>query len=526
MPFLPSYFLLSALVLVTALVGCTSTAVSPTVVPQATTDIDATVAVSIERTTTASAALESTIDAAISATRTAEQESAPSAEEINVLPSPTAVKPVLSPTSTTVPTPVSVLTAVPIPTATPTAVPNPTAIPTAVPAPTAIPTTVPTPTSVPSATPTPTPRVLSLSELIDEVRSSVVQVITNRGLGSGVIIATDDLGAATVLTNHHVIEEASTLDVVYEEQSTFSAELLGTDSARDIAVLRICCNPSFSALEYSSQADVKLGESVVTLGFPLGVDSLRVSQGIISGLQFSSSNDRQEIQTDAAINPGNSGGPLLLMDGTIAGISTYHIRESRSGAAVEGFGFAVSSATIASVVPSLATGSQVAAPTPTPHPSSNNGVFTTLNGSHITPPEGWGVEVKDDGILLWDKLAGSTLQVTESFIGDADKYGNNASVYRQDWVIIPAADWTDFTIEKEQMIFRSRWQSDELLTGHEFDYRFEWDGVAYEAFTHWFITGSLLFQVDLQTPATIWQLPEYAELRAELQNASISFQPG
>jgi hypothetical protein len=340
-----------------------------------------------------------------------------------------------------------------------------------------------------------------------------------------VIIATDDLGAATVLTNHHVIEEASTIDVVYEEQSTFSAELLGTDSIRDIAVLRICCNPSFSALEYSSQADVRLGESVVALGFPLGVDSLRASQGIISGLQFSSSNDRQEIQTDAAINQGNSGGPLLLMDGTIAGINTYLIRQSNSGVPVEGFGFAVSSATITSVAPSLATNTQIVALTPTPHPSIINGVFTTTTfGSHITPPEGWGIEVKDDGILMWDRLAGSTLRVTESVV--LPNYGNSGTVYRESWVIEAAEGWTDFVIEKEETIYRTRWQSGQLLEGHEFQYRFKSDGVAYDAFTHWFILDFKKFQVDLQTPATIWQLPEYAELRAELQNASISFQPG
>ena len=351
-----------------------------------------------------------------------------------------------------------------------------------------------------------------------------MQVITNRGLGSGVIISTDDSGVATVLTNHHVIEGATKIDIVFEENSTFTAELLGTDSTRDIAILRICCNPSFAALEYSNPADVKLGESVVALGFPLGVNSLRVSQGIISGLLFSSSNDRKEIQTDVAINPGNSGGPLLLMNGTIAGINTYVIRESDSGVAVEGFGFAVSSATIANVAPFLTASSQVAVPTPTPHPSSNNGVFTTTtSGSHLTPPEGWGIEIKDDGILIWDRLAGSTLRVTESVVDGI--YSNSGTVYRENWTIVAAEGWTDFVVEKEETIYRTRWESGDLLEGHEFKFKFTEDGVAYEAFTHWFIVGSMKFQVDLQTPATIWHLPEYADLRAELQYASISFHP-
>jgi len=338
-----------------------------------------------------------------------------------------------------------------------------------------------------------------------------------------VIIAIDDSGAATVLTNHHVIEEASTIDVVHEENSTFAAELLGIDSTRDIAVLRICCNPSFAALEYSSQADVNLGESVVALGFPLGVDSLRVSQGIISGLQFNTPKDRQEIQTDAVINPGNSGGPLLLMNGTIVGINTYGIRESTSGVAVEGFGFAVSSATIARIAPLLATNSQVALPTPTPHPSIVDGIVTTTFGGRITPPEGWSIEIQDDGILLWDRLAGLTLRVTESRLDRA--YGNSGNLYRKSWTILAAEGWTDFTIEKEETIYRTRWQSGQLLDGHEFKYRFTSDGVTYEAITHWFISGMLKFQIDLQTPSTIVQVPEYQQLRLELQLASASFHP-
>jgi len=360
-----------------------------------------------------------------------------------------------------------------------------------------------------------------LPELIDEVRGSVVQVITNRGLGSGVIISIDNSGAATILTNHHVIEGASTIDVVYEENSTFTAELLGADSTRDIAILKICCNPSFLALEYSNQADVKLGESVVALGFPLGVNSLRISQGIISGLQFSSSNDRQEIQTDAAINQGNSGGPLLLMDGTIAGINTYHIRQSNSGVDVEGFGFAVSSATIESITPFLVTKT---VPTPTPHPSIINGILTTtVFKSHITPPEGWGIEIKDDGVLIWDRLAGSTLRVTESVVDNI--YSSSATVYRKNWTIVAAEGWTDFVIENEGTIYRTQWESGQSLVGHEFKYRFTFDGVVYKAFTHWFIDRGRKFQIDLQTPQTIWQLPEYEQLRLELQLASASFHP-
>jgi hypothetical protein len=212
------------------------------------------------------------------------------------------------------------------------------------------------------------------------------------------------------------------------------------------------------------------------------------------------------------------------MNGTIAGINTYGIRESNSGVAVEGFGFAVSAVTIAGIAPFLATNTQIVALTPTPHPSIINGVFTTTTfGSHITPPEGWGIEVKDDGILMWDRLAGSTLRVTESVVDRI--YLNSGTVYRESWIIVAAEGWTDFVIEKEETIYRTRWQSGQQLEGHEFQFRFKSDGVAYDAFTHWFILGARKFQIDLQTPTTIWQLPEFEEIRLELQRASASFHP-
>ena len=353
------------------------------------------------------------------------------------------------------------------------------------------------------------------------MRDSVVKIVTNRGLGSGVIVGTDSSGAATILTNDHVIDQATAIEVVYAEQSTFAATLLGTDTLRDIAVLRICCSLAFKALNYSNEDDIRLGEAVVALGFPLGVDSIRVSQGIISGIQFSALDDRHEIQTDAAINPGNSGGPLLLMDGTIVGINTYGIRISNSGVPVEGFGFAVSSQTIANIAPLLGSGEQVAVPTPTPHPSLIAGVLTK-NGFVITPPKGWQISINDDGVVLWDELVGSSIRVTKSWVGA--EY-NVTREFRADWTIVPAEGWSDFVIESEQTIFRTSAIHGGQIEGHEFDIRFTDDDVLYEAFTHWFVISGWLYQLELITPATIWQLPEFSELRLELQFASISFHP-
>jgi len=378
---------------------------------------------------------------------------------------------------------------------------------------------------VPTQTPTvePTPRTFSLAELVDEVRDSVVQVITNKGLGSGVIIDTDGSGGALILTNQHVIDRAATIEVVYSELTTFRATLIGVDELRDLAVLRICCDANSAALSFSDPDDINLGESVVALGFPLGVESLRISQGIVSGKQFNSLDDRNEIQTDASINPGNSGGPLLLLDGTIAGISTYVIRASSSGISVEGFGFAVAVETLDSVVPALAAGQVVTAPTPTPHPSLVGDKYVDVDfGYEITPPKNCLIETEVDGVTMWDEFFGATIIVRVSFKGS--QYSTTAQ-FTEDWTLDAGDDWTDFKIEKEQVIHRTAASGVTPVVGHEFDTSFTFDQVQYEGFTHWFIRDGWLYQVDLLTPAEIWQLPEYSDLRLEQQLAYISFHP-
>ncbi|MBN4064633.1 trypsin-like peptidase domain-containing protein [Dehalococcoides mccartyi] len=510
-----------------AIVACTSAATPLTEPIEPTADIAETVRVSIEQTTESERAVNSTISTAVAATRESERLASAIAQSVHS-PSPTAAISNIA-TATVLVEPTNIPTVRPeptlIPTVVPTVVPTATLVPTPIVLPTALPTAtpVPEPTATPTPSPVPTPKTFSLSELVEEVRNSVVQVKTNLGLGSGVIIGIDEQGGALVLTNHHVIEGASSIDIVYTETTTYVGTLLGSDSSRDIAVIRICCDESFAPLNFSDASDVKLGESVVALGFPLGVDSLRVSQGIVSGKQFDAGRDRSEIQTDAAINPGNSGGPLLLMDGTVAGINTYGVRVSSGGVSVEGFGFAIASETLAVIVPSLATGQQVLAPTPTPHPSLISGQYVDSDFNFdITPPEGWIIEIAEDGLTTWDEFSGATILVTASFQGS--EYVATGQ-FTNDWILVGADGWENFVVEKEQVISRTSSSGDRVVFGHEFDTRFSANGTDYESFTHWFISSGWLYQVDLITPAEIWQLPQYSELRLEQQLAFVSFHP-
>ena len=139
----------------------------------------------------------------------------------------------------------------------------------------------------------------------------MVRIETENTSGTGVLVSTDDRGNVWILTNNHVIEFAGSIDVTVRETEVHTATFVSSDVPRDLAVIRFCCDMTSEPLIFSS--NVRSGASVAALGFPLGSSSLRVSGGIISGVQPNAFRDRTEYQTDAAINPGNSGGPLMLL---------------------------------------------------------------------------------------------------------------------------------------------------------------------------------------------------------------------
>ena len=149
----------------------------------------------------------------------------------------------------------------------------------------------------------------------------MVQILTNIATGSGFIVETEGQ-SGLILTNYHVIEGGTVVDVIVGDTTTYRASILGIDPSRDLAVLQICCS-QFASIPIAPGNGIRVGESVIAMGYPLGVGSLRISEGIISGSQFDGNRDRSELQTDAAINPGNSGGPLVLKTGEVAGLNTY-----------------------------------------------------------------------------------------------------------------------------------------------------------------------------------------------------------
>jgi Do/DeqQ family serine protease len=168
-----------------------------------------------------------------------------------------------------------------------------------------------------------------------------------QGLGSGVII--DATGI--IVTNEHVIRGASAIHVVLEDGRTLDAEVLGSDSANDLAVLKVSAKSALPIAKLGTSSDLMIGETVVAIGSPFGL-SKTVTAGVVSavGRTFRAEDGRvynDFVQTDAAINPGNSGGPLLNVDGEIIGINTAIF------ASAQGIGFAIPADKVRRIVDEL-----------------------------------------------------------------------------------------------------------------------------------------------------------------------------
>ncbi|MBW8000535.1 MAG: DegQ family serine endoprotease [Planctomycetes bacterium] len=139
-------------------------------------------------------------------------------------------------------------------------------------------------------------------------------------MGSGFIVSPDGY----VLTNNHVVEDATEITVRLADDREFKAELVGTDPASEVAVLKIVNDEDFTILELADSDELEVGEWVLAIGNPFGL-SHTVTAGIVSAKGRSGlglAEYENFIQTDAAINRGNSGGPLINLDGKVVGINT------------------------------------------------------------------------------------------------------------------------------------------------------------------------------------------------------------
>ena len=166
--------------------------------------------------------------------------------------------------------------------------------------------------------------------------------------GSGVIV---DAENGYILTNHHVVSGADKIQISLIDENTLDAEIIGSDPATDIAVIKVNAE-NLTDIKIGDSNQVEVGDFVIAIGNPFGLGNT-VTSGIVSALGrtgISSSGYEDFIQTDASINPGNSGGALVNMRGELVGINSAII--SRSGGNV-GIGFAVPSEIAQSIMSQL-----------------------------------------------------------------------------------------------------------------------------------------------------------------------------
>lgn len=209
-----------------------------------------------------------------------------------------------------------------------------------------------------TATPTsaPTPEPLSLEEIVAIAEPHTVFIESQfprdrEGSGTGIIFNED----GWIVTNAHVVEGASSIKVhVPDRAGTLSAQLFGVSPCDDLAVIKVT-GTGFPKAQFGDSNDLELGREVVVVGYPLGDPSLSVTSGVVSRLHVTREEQEDLIQTNAAVNPGNSGGPLLNMEGEVVGIISF----KRTGTAIEGTAFAISSNLANEVVPILTQGKNV-----------------------------------------------------------------------------------------------------------------------------------------------------------------------
>jgi S1-C subfamily serine protease len=239
------------------------------------------------------------------------------------------------------------------------------------------------------------------------IQASIVQEQTSpfgppggqQGVSTGTGFLIDERGS--VVTNAHVVESAREVAIRVGENSLVDAELVGSDPANDIALLRVDpADIDAPPLRLGDSDAVEVGDPVFALGNPLGLEDT-ITAGIVSAKQRRITAPNQStienvIQTDAAVNPGNSGGPLLDVDGRVIGVNSQIATAGQGSTGFIGIAFAVPVNTVKEIVPDLADDGEVERP------------VLGVTAVTVTPPlaQQLGLEV-DRGALLVGVADGS-----------------------------------------------------------------------------------------------------------------------
>ena len=223
-----------------------------------------------------------------------------------------------------------------------------------------------------------------------------------RSLGSGFVISSD----GTIVTNNHVVKNATKVTVLLSNKKSYQARVIGTDPMTDIAVIKINPSEPLPVVTWGDSRTVDVGMIVLAMGSPFGLTQ-SVTMGIVSALKRSNMGIEQYenfIQTDAAINPGNSGGPLVNLRGEVVGMNTA-IYTTNGG--YEGIGFAIPVTMVRQVVQDLITKGKVVRG------------WLGISIQNVTPVivKQFGLK-KNSGVLVSDVLPGSPAEKSRLKRGD------------------------------------------------------------------------------------------------------------
>jgi len=271
----------------------------------------------------------------------------------------------------------------------------------------------------------------SLADLYDKVKDGVVFVQAGNASGSGFVIDSDGY----IVTNDHVVEASSSYGVRIGDQGPLiPATLVGADASTDLALLKV--DPSQAGtlhpLDLADSGDVEVGDTVIAIGSPFGLQSTLTS-GIVSALGRSIESPNGHtitgaVQTDAAINPGNSGGPLIDTDGKVVGVNAQIASQSGGNT---GVGFAISVATVKQMVPKLKAGGGTSGATQDQpqqaDPFGGQGQQVDPYGQQVDPADpfgGQGQQVDPYGGQV-DPYGGQT----DPYGGQTDPYGGQTDPY-------------------------------------------------------------------------------------------------
>ncbi len=274
--------------------------------------------------------------------------------------------------------------------------------------------------------------VTTVQQVVKNVKDSVVEITTEStsyssfygqyvvtGAGSGVIISSDGY----IITNNHVIEDASNVKVTLTNGEAYDATVIGTDETLDVALLKIDAE-NLTVAVLGSSSDLEVGEMAIVIGNPLGQLGGTVTTGIISAQNRNIKIDNKNmelLQTDAAINPGNSGGGLFDAEGNLVGIVVAKSVSTSSGTTVEGIGYAIPIDNIKKIINDLKTKGHVT--------KAYLGV-STVEVKSDREKQYYGVE--NEGVYVYSVYKGQAAEKADIRIGDLIKKFDGKDVESSD----------------------------------------------------------------------------------------------